>query len=274
MEFRHELVMPNEHLPFRMFIFEGKDGNYKVSKHWHRSLELFLVLDGSITFYVNSQPYLISGKDFIIANPNEIHAIDSPQSNKTIVVQIPLQAFDGYIQEDQFIKFKKQDEKQNADLIKRIQRMYEAYQAKEDGYLLFVKSCFYEVLFLLYKDFKDEGMNEEELNQKKQLHRLSRITGYMKEHYQEDITLPQVADIFGFTPTYLSRVFHKYAQVSYQTYLIDLRVSHAIREMMNTNHSISEIAMAHGFPDSRSFSKAFRKRYGCVPSEYRKRKGS
>lgn len=118
MEFRHELVMPNEHLPFRIFIFEGKDGNYKVSKHWHRSLELFLVLEGSITFYVNSQPYLISGKDFIIANSNEIHAIDSPQPNKTIVVQIPLQAFDGYIQEDQFINFKKQDAKQNVDLMK------------------------------------------------------------------------------------------------------------------------------------------------------------
>ena len=28
MEFSHELVLPNEDLPFRMFLFEGKDGNY------------------------------------------------------------------------------------------------------------------------------------------------------------------------------------------------------------------------------------------------------
>ena len=44
MDFRYEVVMPNEGLPFRMFIFEGKDGNYRVTKHWHQSVELFLVL--------------------------------------------------------------------------------------------------------------------------------------------------------------------------------------------------------------------------------------
>ena len=38
MEFRHEVVIPNEDLPFKMFIFEGKDGNYKVSTHWHQSV--------------------------------------------------------------------------------------------------------------------------------------------------------------------------------------------------------------------------------------------
>ena len=55
MDFRHELVLPNEDLPFRLFVFEGKDGNYKVSKHWHRSIEIFLVLEGGIDFYINAQ---------------------------------------------------------------------------------------------------------------------------------------------------------------------------------------------------------------------------
>lgn len=32
MEFSHELVLPNEDLPFRMFLFEGKDGNYVREK--------------------------------------------------------------------------------------------------------------------------------------------------------------------------------------------------------------------------------------------------
>ena len=44
MEFSHELVLPNEDLPFRMFLFEGKDGNYVREKHWHRSIEMFVVL--------------------------------------------------------------------------------------------------------------------------------------------------------------------------------------------------------------------------------------
>jgi len=42
-----------------------------------------------------------------------------------------------------------------------------------------------------------------------------------------------------------------------------------VRELTNTDHEIGDIAMGHGFPDSRAFAKAFRKRYGCLPSEYR-----
>ena len=37
-----------------------------------------------------------------------------------------------------------------------------------------------------------------------------------------------------------------------------------------TSHSLSEVALNNGFPNGRAFSKAFVKRYGCLPSEYRK----
>lgn len=50
MDFRHELVLPNEDLPFRLFVFEGKDGSYKVSKHWHRSIEIFWYWKEVLTF--------------------------------------------------------------------------------------------------------------------------------------------------------------------------------------------------------------------------------
>ena len=55
MDYKHELVMPNEDLPFRLFLFEGRDGNYRVAKHWHRSVEVFLVLDGQIEFFINNK---------------------------------------------------------------------------------------------------------------------------------------------------------------------------------------------------------------------------
>ena len=50
MQYSHELIMPNKDLPFKMFLFEGKDGNYFRDKHWHRSIEIFAVLDGGLVF--------------------------------------------------------------------------------------------------------------------------------------------------------------------------------------------------------------------------------
>ena len=85
MQFRYETVIPNEDLPFRMFIFEGKNGNYKVTKHWHQSVEIFLVLEGSIDFYINSIRNTLCSGDFVIVNSNEIHSIECPNPNVTIV---------------------------------------------------------------------------------------------------------------------------------------------------------------------------------------------
>ena len=49
MEFQHELIIPSEGLPFKVFLFEGGKGNYEREKHWHTSIEIFSVLDGSLS---------------------------------------------------------------------------------------------------------------------------------------------------------------------------------------------------------------------------------
>jgi AraC-like DNA-binding protein/mannose-6-phosphate isomerase-like protein (cupin superfamily) len=266
MDFRHELVIPNDDLPFKMFIFEGREGNYKVTKHWHHSLELFLVLEGAIDFYINNRHYPLKQQDFVLVNSNEIHSIDCPDPNITIVLQIPAEAFE---EEGNYI-FEKKDEKSCRQLAEMVSAMFAEYDSREYGYRLKVKSLFYQLLYLLLTEFKTETMDKAVLRQKKHLDRLSEVTRYMKENYHEDLRLPEVADRFGFTPTYLSRMFQKYAEVSYRTYLIDLRVKYAVRELANTDHEIGEIAMNHGFADSRAFSKAFKKRYKILPSQYRK----
>lgn len=270
MDIRHELVIPNDDLPFRMFIFEGREGNYKVTKHWHHSIELFLVLEGEIDFYINNCHLSLAQQDFVLVNSNEVHSIDCPNPNITIVLQIPAEAFDEYFGEENYVNFEKKGEAENKRLTVLVTSMFTTYEKQDYGYSLKVKSQFYELLYLLVTEFKVETMDKEVIRQKKHLDKLSRVTQYMRENYDEELKLDEVAGRFGFSPTYLSRIFRKYAQVNYRTYLIDLRVKYAVRELVGTDHEIGEIAMNHGFPDSRAFSKAFKKRYGFLPSEYRK----
>lgn len=270
MEFRHELVIPNDDLPFRMFIFEGRDGKYKVAKHWHQSVEIFLVLEGKIGFYINNQHVPLCAGDFVLVNANEIHSIDSPDPNITIVLQIPASSFEGYMDEEAYICFEKKASEQNEKLKRLVNDLFDTYESQAYGCRLKVKSLFFELLYLLVTQFKTETVNQEALRQKKHLDRLAKVTRYMKENYDQELSLEEVAGRFGFTPTYLSRMFQKYAQVSYRTYLIDLRVKYAVRELINTDRGLTAIAMDHGFPDGRSFAKAFKKRYGCLPSQYRK----
>lgn len=271
MNFRHELVLPNDDLPFRIFVFEGKDGNYKVNKHWHHSIEIFLVLNGEISFYINSKPFILKENDFVIVNTNQIHSIDSPTPNLTIVLQIPTEIFVDYMNDSEYIHFQQPNCEQNKKISYLVEKMYLTYIEKEYGYSLKVRGKFYELLYVLISECKEENIDKEILMQKKHLDKISNVTSYLKLNYKKDLSLEQVANKFGFTNTYLSRIFHKYAEVSYKTYLTDVRVKNSVREMLNTNNQIGEIALNNGFSDSRAFSKAFKKRYDCLPSEYRKK---
>lgn len=270
MEFKHELVIPNEDLTFKLFLFEGKDGNYRRSKHWHRSVEIFLVVDGSLEFLMNNTRIPLQAPDFVIVNPNEIHSIDAPKPNTTIVLQIPIHYLSGYIGEEDYAVFSKQSDEDNLKLVQLISRIYKIYQTKDFAYKLKVQSLFFELLYLLVTVFMNKEIDQTAIRHKRHLDKLSDITAYMKANYNQEITLEGVARRFGFSPTYLSRMFRRYADVSYKTYLLNLRTEYGLREMLNTEHSLTDIALNNGFPNSRSFAKAFFKRYGSLPSEYRK----
>ena len=271
MDFRHELVLPNEDLPFRLFVFEGKDGNYKVSKHWHRSIEIFLVLEGGIDFYINAQRYRLLPGEFMLVNSNEVHSIDSPEPNFTLVLQIPRGLFENYMKDADHLLFRRSCQS-DAELVSLIRRMQELYTHRQSGDLFHILSDFYKMMYLLVTDYRILEVDEERRRQNKNLDRLSKITSYIQVNYRENLTLEGVAHIFGFSPAYLSKMFQKYAGINYKAYLLDLRTEAGYRLLMNTELAVGEIALECGFPDSRSVAKAFRRRYGMTPAEYRKKR--
>lgn len=272
-DFNHELVIPNEDLPFKLFLFEGKDGNYRRAKHWHRSVEIFLVLEGELEFFFHNDSFPLKAVDFVVVNSNEVHSIEAPKPNTTVVVQIPAECFAEYVGGDGYAIFSRQADEENLRLAQLIVQMFRTYQKKEFAYELKVRSLFLELLYLLVTEFMSVEEDQGNIRQKRHLDKLSKITAYMKNHYREEITLEGVADEFGFSPTYLSRMFKRYASVSYKTYLLDLRTEYGLREMMNTDLNLNEVALNNGFPNSRAFAKAFGSRYGCLPSEYRRKHG-
>ncbi|WP_321026179.1 hypothetical protein [Hungatella effluvii] len=59
MDSSHEMIIPNDNLPFKLFLFEGGEGKYKRASHWHRSIEIFLVMEGKIDFYLGENHFTI-----------------------------------------------------------------------------------------------------------------------------------------------------------------------------------------------------------------------
>ena len=273
MAYSHEIILPNDDIPFKMFIFEGKDGNYVRKKHWHRSIEIFALFEGELEFYVDEARYSLRPGEFMLVNSNEIHSIEAPNPNRTIVVQIPLHCFSGfekYYTDEKFIYFSHSSRLQDEEVMHLLRDMYHTYHEKPCGYELKVQGQFYMLLYILVTKYRETDVNEKVIQNSRKLDRLSQITAYMEENYREDISLESLAEIFGYSATYLSRMFRKYAKTNYKACLDDIRLEHAVKDLADTRLPIGEVVLRNGFPNSRAFVKVFKKRYGMLPKEYRR----
>lgn len=274
MEYSHEIIMPNDDIPFRMFIFEGKDGNYVREKHWHRSIEIFALFEGKLEFYVNEKRYPLKPGEFMLVNSNEVHSISAKEQNLTVVLQIPLSTFEKYYTDEQFIYFSHSSRLQDEEVMRLLRDMYLTYLKKECGYELKVQGQFYMLIYLLVTKYRKTEVELELVRHTKKLNRLSAITTYMKDNYTKDLSLESLAKVFGYSPTYLSRMFQKYAKTNYKVCLDQIRLEHAYKDLVNSETSIGDIAINNGFPNSKAFARVFKEKYGMLPSEFRHKMGT
>ena len=222
MEFQHELIIPNEGFPFKVFLFEGGNGNYVREKHWHTSVEIFAVMEGRLDFFVNKDEYPLKAGEQIIINSNEIHSIHAVEKNKTVVLQIPLKQFENYFTAQRYIRFRGQEELVDKKLASLLRKLYHVYSERKIGYEFRTISIFYEIMYILVKDYRVTETREKDIRHSRRLDALSKITTYMREHYREELKLSDVAATFGYSDAYLSRMFQKYAKINYKTYLQQL----------------------------------------------------
>lgn len=99
---------------------------------------------------------------------------------------------------------------------------------------------------------------------------LTELIIYIENHLDQRLSLEMLAKRYNLNPTYLSNLFCKKIGLPLISYCNKRRIGAAINLMCNTEANISEIADRVGFPDSASFSKAFKKHTRYSPSEYRK----
>lgn len=96
------------------------------------------------------------------------------------------------------------------------------------------------------------------------------IKEYLKEHFQENLSLSLIAQKFHYNSAYLSRIFTQYAGVSLSKYLLDLRLTRAKYLLQHHRDlSIKQVGMEVGYSDQSHFSRLFKKMTGYNPIEYR-----
>lgn len=115
--------------------------------------------------------------------------------------------------------------------------------------------------------FQKIGRYVEELYEKKIE---TRVLEYVDSNFLTLEGLEQVADVFGYNYTYLSRLFKKMSGVSLNKYITEKKITLS-KQMLHEHPDmvLDEVCELCGYNDCRYFSRVFKAQTGCTPSEYR-----
>lgn len=100
---------------------------------------------------------------------------------------------------------------------------------------------------------------------------LQHVKDYLDQHYQEKITLDNLADMFFINKFYLTRIFKEQFGVSVNNYLAQVRITHAKQLLRFSDLTIEQIGRECGIDEPAYFARVFKKVEGVAPGEYRRR---
>jgi xylan 1,4-beta-xylosidase len=267
MEERYEIIDFKNIVPAKVFLH--KIGN--VNAHWHNAIEILYDVEGEVDVTVNNVFSKLEENDLILINSCDVHSLYSKNGATLIAVQIDYQEFLKIVN-DKSLRLnvnstidkthEKELNKLRKDIITliRIDSLPNKYGLKN---LIYLNS----LLDNLTENFID---TTSEIKINKNLGKLKEITQYINDHYNENLSLEDVSDKAGVTPQYFSSFFKKNVGLSFLDYYSSVRLEKTLRDLMNCDDSIIDVAFRNGYDEPRTFVRAFKKKYGLLPSDYRK----
>ncbi len=99
--------------------------------------------------------------------------------------------------------------------------------------------------------------------------RFEKAHKYIRENYTRKISVADVADKCGMSPSAFSHFFKKYTRMHFTDFVNELRLAEASRLLQQTDETVAGIAFTAGFQNLSLFNRIFKRKYGMSPREYR-----
>lgn len=100
--------------------------------------------------------------------------------------------------------------------------------------------------------------------------RLVKILDYLDDHYLEIEEVSSLADHFHISYGYMAKLFQTSLHMTISDYLNSVRIRHIEKDLIVTDETVSDLCLRHGYANTKSFYREFRKRHQMSPKECRK----
>ncbi len=102
------------------------------------------------------------------------------------------------------------------------------------------------------------------------LNKIDTVVKFVMEHYDEDISLKQVAGMLRMTESYFSRFFKKSTSNTFSEFLTQIRIGKACELLSNSDQQITNICFQVGYKNVANFNRRFLECKKLTPREYRR----
>ena len=124
-----------------------------------------------------------------------------------------------------------------------------------------------QLLFLTLLNTIVEGARQHD--EKENDYSIEEILHFIHKHYQEHLSVTDIANRFNIERRHLAYIFKRYTGMSPLNYLTEYRIRRSKELLRREDYSITKVAELVGFEDNLYFSRIFKKRTGYSPSAYR-----
>lgn len=272
---RREFINYADNLPIKIRY----ENIMQYPMHWHDAMEIIYVLKGSIKITIETETHIVNEQEIEIINSDEAHRIYSEnKDNRVIILQIDNSFFDKFYNIENIFFYTESTGKdpQKGEKYEELRKylsiiLCEGAQKGED-YEDVIEDTLVKLLYHLINNFHYLIYEEDSLKEnEEQFERYDRIIKYIYSNYTNKISLQDIARREYLSSHYLSSGIKNTVGYSFNDFLNLTRVEEAIKLLLDTDKTISEISEDLGFSHTRYFNKHFKKHYKCTPMQYRKK---
>ena len=234
--------------------------------HIHPHIEIVYIKDGKTTCGADMQEYEAEPDDLFVSFPNQVHYYKGGHKH----------AFSLFIIDPEYIPdfYEIYGNKiPQVSLIKNISQyptmkalldtFSREYTENDESNEIVLKGLIYAFLGEIYYHsvFIEQILPEE--------NSLKSVIKYCPENFKSNITLEILEKEIHLNKYYISHLFSDKFKISFTEYVNLLRLTEACKLLANTKMTISKISAASGFNTTRTFNRAFMKKFGMSPIQYR-----
>ncbi len=239
-----------------------------IYAHWHETVELLYFKEGQSVVFCDDREYTVNPGDILFVNPMETHrGICFTNKHAWYVLHVSPLWFD-LITDREFIYIENKITSEEARAL--FDRLIGEWEGKAYGYETAVKRDAFSLLTYLLRHHTERRVDLRERPRHIEHKRLlNDVLAYIHRHYDEPLSVGELASRFYISPSHLSHLFKEQLGKGVIAYCNEHRIGKAKIMLLSDKSPVTEIARASGFDDINYFSRTFKRLTGKTPTEFR-----